>query len=317
MAAPPAYSAVYRAPAGAPGAYPPHSAGMGPPPAGYGAPGPAYGGAPPPGYGSYSMAPTSTAPSGGASWGGAAPHGAPGAGAGAPPGAGAGAGADTTSYSVGMDPSFDVTSEMRAYSGPDERRRFEALADLYEVIKCTEHLETAYVRDSIGQDAYTTACNKLISQFKTAERTVVGNGYAKDTRSFIHDYGLRCERAVERLLVAGVPATVMHRTSDGRGASVHVAETVQYFITAMDALEISQRAVDQLQPLLMDVMAGLNKNEALPADFAGKTKVQHWLVTLNEMRASDEIDDDQARQLMFDLRSAYDSFHRFLSDGHK
>lgn len=216
-----------------------------------------------------------------------------------------------------MDPSFDPTSEMRPYSGPDDRRRMEALADLYEVIKCTEHLETAYVRDAINQDAYTTACNKLISQFKTAERTVIGNGYAKDTRAFIHEYGLRCERAVERLLVAGVPATVMHRTSDGRGASVHVAETVQYFITAMDALEISQRAVDQLQPLLMDVMAGLNKNDALPADFPGRTKVQHWLVTLNEMRASDEIDDDQARQLMFDLRSAYDSFHRFLSEGHK
>lgn len=45
----------------------------------------------------------------------------------------------------------------------------------------------------------------------------------------------------------GVPATVLHASSDNRAESVVVAETVQAFITAMDALRLQQRAVDEVQ----------------------------------------------------------------------
>lgn len=45
----------------------------------------------------------------------------------------------------------------------------------------------------------------------------------------------------------GVPATVLHASSDNRAESVIVAETVQAFITAMDALRLQQRAVDEVQ----------------------------------------------------------------------
>ena len=41
-----------------------------------------------------------------------------------------------------------------------------------------------------------------------------------------------------------------------------------------------------------------------------------WLVQLNAMRASAEIDDEQARQLSFDLDCAYSEFHRDLAGRH-
>ena len=44
-----------------------------------------------------------------------------------------------------------------------------------------------------------------------------------------------------------MPATVLHASSDNRAESVVVAETVQAFITAMDALRLQQRAVDEVQ----------------------------------------------------------------------
>ena len=56
------------------------------------------------------------------------------------------------------------------------------------------------------------------------------------TRSFMTEYHMDCPRAVERLLRLGVPATVINPVQDDRGESIKVAETVQYFITAMDGV---------------------------------------------------------------------------------
>jgi len=38
------------------------------------------------------------------------------------------------------------------------------------------------------------------------------------------------------------------------------------------------------------------------------------LVVLNGMRASDELSEDQTRQLLFDLESAHAAFYRYLSE---
>ena len=40
------------------------------------------------------------------------------------------------------------------------------LADLYAIIKSTEKLERAYVRDGINAQEYESACEKLIAQYK-------------------------------------------------------------------------------------------------------------------------------------------------------
>jgi ESCRT-I complex subunit VPS28 len=55
-----------------------------------------------------------------------------------------------------------------------------------------------------------------------------------------------------------------------------VAETVQNFITAMDSLKLHMVAVDQLQPLLHDLMDSLNKVSSLPPEWEGKTKLKNW-----------------------------------------
>ena len=100
-------------------------------------------------------------------------------------------------------------------------------------------------------------------------------------------------------------------TTDADARSV--AETVQYFITAMDSLKLEMKAVDQLQPLLVDIVSNLN---AIPSmtDFAGKEKIISWLTILNSMDASDELNSNQTRQLLFDLESAYNSFYKSLSN---
>ena len=50
------------------------------------------------------------------------------------------------------------------------------------------------------------------------------------------------------------PPTPFTLLQDDRGEAIKVAETVQYFITAMDGVRLEQRAVDELTPMLSDIM---------------------------------------------------------------
>ena len=53
----------------------------------------------------------------------------------------------------------------------------------------------------------------------------------------------------------------------------------------MDVLKLEQRAVDDVQPLISDLMHSLHKISTLPADFEGCVKMRLWLTKLNDMRS--------------------------------
>lgn len=130
-------------------------------------------------------------------------------------------------------------------------------------------------------------------------------------RDFMALYQMDCPRATERLLRMGVPEPMKNADSNTTVA-VTVAETVQHFITTMDAVKLEQRAVDELQPLLSDLMDSMTRLPETPNDFEPNRKVRKWLQKLNAMRAVDQIDEDDARQLYHDLDSAYAEFTRYL-----
>ncbi|KAI8921135.1 hypothetical protein PhCBS80983_g03725 [Powellomyces hirtus] len=214
--------------------------------------------------------------------------------------------------SMASDSALD--QELRLYSSNKEREKYDNMADLYGIIVATEHLERAYIRDAIPAQEYTPACLKLIAQYKTA-LNLVGDS-VPDVNAFMREYKLTCPAATRRLLEIGVPATVEHATTDSTssgGVAKHVAETVQVFITLMDSLKLNYVAVDQIHPQLSDLIQSLNSIPSLPTDYVGKGKIRDWLITLNKMKASDEINQDQVRQLLFDLESALTEFHRSLS----
>jgi ESCRT-I complex subunit VPS28 len=207
--------------------------------------------------------------------------------------------------------SFDADEEVELYSSSRERQAFDDQATLYAIILATEHLERAFARDVITDKEYTTECNKLISQFRLAEKSALSASSSISTaEAFMELYRMDCPRAAERLLRMGVPEPIRSNTGDSH--AVTVAETVQHFITTMDAVKLEQRAVDELQPLLSDLMDSLTKLTKTPNDFEPNWKVQKWLQKLNVMRAVDEIDEEDTRQLYHDLDSAYAEFTRYL-----
>ena len=205
--------------------------------------------------------------------------------------------------------------EIELYSSARERNEYENMATLYTIIIATEHLERAYAQDAITQQEYVTECNKLLGHFKIAEKAALGGGEktGMTTEAFMKLYQMDCPRAAHRLMRMGVPEPIKVATAgDAARAAVIIAETVQHFITTMDAVKLEQRAVDELQPLLSDLLNALVQLPDTPNGFSPNDKVKKWLERLNAMRAVDMIGEDDARQLYLDLDSAYSDFSRYL-----
>jgi len=89
----------------------------------------------------------------------------------------------------------------------------------------------------------------------------------------------------------------------------------QSFITFMDALKLNLRAKDQLHPFLTDLMSGYSRFKG-SQEWEGRAKILHWyvyhlicfefravaddrLITLNALKASDEITEEQSRQVCY------------------
>ena len=135
----------------------------------------------------------------------------------------------------------------------------------------------------------------------------------------------------------------------------------QSFITFMDALKLKLKAKDQLHPILQELMTGYARFKG-SKDWEGRGRLVSWyvicsnsgrhtsaespsfvalrlfrLILLNGMKASEELSDEQSRQvrsvctaplcphslslhspqLAFDIDFAYAEFFRSLSGGSK
>jgi ESCRT-I complex subunit VPS28 len=122
-------------------------------------------------------------------------------------------------------------------------------------------------------------------------------------------------RATERIRI-GLPSTVtapslnVSTTASSGTNGTLILEATQDFITFLDALKLGLLAKDQLHPLLSDVIQSVNK--VTDSDFEGRGKIVQWLITLNQMKATEEVSEEQARELELDMNSAYQGFKTTL-----
>ncbi|XP_024106935.2 vacuolar protein sorting-associated protein 28 homolog isoform X2 [Pongo abelii] len=167
----------------------------------------------------------------------------------------------------------ELYEEVKLYKNAREREKYDNMAELFAVVKTMQALEKAYIKDCVSPSEYTAACSRLLVQYKAAFRQVQGSEI-----SSIDEF---CRK-------------------------------FRLFITVMDKLRLEIRAMDEIQPDLRELMETMHRMSHLPPDFEGRQTVSQWLQTLSGMSASDELDDSQVRQMLFDLESAYNAFNRFL-----
>ncbi|MBA0815974.1 hypothetical protein Gohar_000686 [Gossypium harknessii] len=91
--------------------------------------------------------------------------------------------------------------------------------------------------------------------------------------------------AINRLGTYGVRAIAASSTS----SAVIVAKCVQNFVTAIiDSLKLNMATVDQVHPLLPDLVTSPDKLGILPPDCEGKTKMKEWVSRLSNMEFQHE-----------------------------
>lgn len=211
-----------------------------------------------------------------------------------------------------LSATINLDEEVKLSTTSAERDLYDSLAEIYSIIITLDALEKAFLKDSITEDDYTETCNRLLKQYKSnLANEAVANAFG-DLESFKKEWYMECPRATERLRI-GIPATVEQGPSQKAGAqqgdsadATYVVQATEIFITLLDAIKIGMVGKDTLHPFLVDLIHAVNK--VTDKDFESKGKIVQWLINLNQMRASEDLPDDQARELQFDMEQAYFGF---------
>ena len=197
-----------------------------------------------------------------------------------------------------------LNEEVKLYDNAAERDHYDGLSVIYSILVQLDFLEKAFVRDSIGVADYKERCARLIWQYKSAR--TAEEGWLDD---FCREYKVNCPLAVTRLK-EGKPAGEVEpppAVIETSQSPVKVAETVQNFITLMDALKLSFRAKDQLHPLLSDLMTSLADEEDI-----GKQRIVKWLIKVNRMQVTEQLGEDDVVELFSDVEALYNDYLRTL-----
>lgn len=240
------------------------------------------------------------------------------------------------SYHGSLSARISLDEEVKLADSAGERDLIDSLAEIYGIIRTLDGLEKAYIKDAVTESEYTEMCSKLLKQYKSILSDETVSKEFQDLDTFSRKWSVRkplifpllqltanqieCPRATERIRV-GIPSSVEQAThgpasSTGRGGGAStslIVTATENFITFIDALRINMTSKDALHPLLGDVIQSVNKvtNE----DFANRGKIIQWLITLNQMRTTEELNPDQVRELTFDMDQAYNGFKAAIGSG--
>ncbi|WEW54656.1 Vacuolar protein-sorting-associated protein 28 [Emydomyces testavorans] len=226
-----------------------------------------------------------------------------------------------TPYSYIPNPSISASinldEEVKLSSTSAERDLYESLAEIYSIILTLDGLEKAYIKDAVTDFEYTETCARLLKQYRSSLSDDAVSKEFVDLDTFKREWGLECPRATERLRI-GLPATVeqpshnpAHTGMTGSASGSLILTATENFITFLDALKLNMVSKDALHPLLSEVIQSVNK--VTDEDFENRGKIIQWLITLNQMRATEELAEDQARELAFDIEQAYQGFKATLN----
>jgi len=214
-----------------------------------------------------------------------------------------------------LSATINLDEEVKLADTRAERDLQDSLAEVFSIIITLDELEKAYLKDAISEADYTEICDRLLKQYKAILADEAVSREFVDLETFKNEWDMEVPRATERIRI-GLPSTVTAPSistaatgSNGSNGTL-ILEATQDFITFLDALKLGLFAKDQLHPLLSDVIQSVNK--VTDRDFDGRGKIVQWLIALNQMKATEEVSEEQARELELDMNSAYQGFKATL-----
>ncbi|KAK4456642.1 vacuolar protein sorting-associated [Cladorrhinum samala] len=221
-----------------------------------------------------------------------------------------------------LSATINLDEEVKLADTRAERDLQDSLAEIFSIIVTLDELEKAFLKDAIPEADYTEICERSLKQYKSLVADETVSKAFVGLEEFKAEWDLEVPRATERIRV-GMPSTTLATTSGpapsnntGGGGGNNTSgtlifEATENFITFLDALKLGMLAKDQLHPLLTDVIQSVNK--VTTQEFDSRGKIVQWLIALNQMKATEELSEDQARELDLDINSAYQGFKSTLS----
>lgn len=221
-----------------------------------------------------------------------------------------GAGALTAPVFAAVSAPLDESVPVSASTGSSQREKkaYAEMQDLYAVLVATEYLEGAFARGAIRDEDYKRTYIQYQKAYDMHLKALTDLKEISSIHSFVSEYGIELPKALNRLEIMHIPATDEHFSTESLAAEpVLCVETTGVLITTQDQVKLNQVEVDMLAPAVSVCLDSLNKHTWLK-DFEPKTKLQEWVRLFSTMRASDALNEEQARQLAYDLGQALDGF---------
>ena len=205
----------------------------------------------------------------------------------------------------------ELYEEVKLYKSTRERQQFDHLAELYAIINTLQLLENANLKDHVNSREYIGQCSKLLTQMKAAFKVVQSEtpGEYADLESFIEKNRMNCPLALDRIK-DDRPITVK---DDKGNVGRSIAQIVALFITIMDKLRLNINSVDELLNDIKELLDLILRLTTLPYDYKGRDLIRKWVDKLSSMSATSELTEEEGRQMIMDLDSAYREFEKALA----
>ena len=203
----------------------------------------------------------------------------------------------------------ELMEEVKLARNPREREKFDNLAELFAVLTTLQCLEKAYIKDCVPVKEYNSQCSKLLVQYKAAFKQVKDDEYP-DVETFCRKYRLDVPAALERIR-EDRPITIK---DDKGNTNKLIFSSTSLFITIMDKLRMDIKSTDELYQDVKELSESLNSMSTLPPNWEGRIKIDQWLKTLSQMEASEELNESQVRQMIFDLQTSFDEIGKIMNE---
>eukprot|EP00388_Colpodella_angusta_P048979 GDKK01077956.1.p1 GENE.GDKK01077956.1~~GDKK01077956.1.p1 ORF type:complete len:257 (+),score=21.41 GDKK01077956.1:84-773(+) len=218
-------------------------------------------------------------------------------------------------------------ADQKVVLSKSEKLYTDYLSDLYAVIVQIEKLEKANLREYITPDEYDTSLRRLLSKFKDVEGQLTSSDWFSQHSGSIEDfwkvYCGKCLAARKRIReghpkdaaqAAALRIQQQQEMEKQHKNSAKIFETGQLFVTLVDCIKLGNTTIDELFPILNDIVSNLRKGFA---GFELLPKLEVWYSRMEAMHPSDTLQERDSRELAFDLVRANEAFRRFLQEAGK
>lgn len=207
----------------------------------------------------------------------------------------------------------------------DSQGVVDNLAEIYSLIISIDHVERAYIRDTLGPSDYNEIMARFLSQYNKYVQDPITASAFTNLDTFVSRYRMEASTGVQRIRI-GIPATSeaidlpAPERSNSPSKKVGVSEKGQsrkavaqaagHFITFCDGIQLGYSTKNDLHPLLAELAASLNR--VTKENFDGRHKIVEWLIKINKLNVDEKLSEEEAQECLGDVQKGYHSFLALL-----